>query len=124
MTSFGRLLFLRFRVQLDYFSSYLESLLPLRLQSEPSLLPGPLWDSGIGLQDALLFAVPKKRTSHSKKRTRHAHKYLKNITHIEKCKCGRAMPKLTHVLCPVCLKEVMKETAALRRDRTGLLVNE
>jgi large subunit ribosomal protein L32 len=97
------------------FTEFFECLLPLRLQTE---LPtqGPLWGWDVEVQSAFLLAVPKKRTSHSKKRMRHAHKYLKNITHIERCKCGKEVPKLSHVLCSICVKDIMQKTAEIRRD--------
>jgi len=55
------------------------------------------------LWDGLLRAVPKKKTSYSKKRSRQmAGKALKDVTTIVKCSsCGR--PKRMHVLCPYCV---------------------
>ena len=68
-----------------------------------------LWDS------AVLWAVPKKRTSHSKKRMRMAHKYLKPIHHYRVCsECNNL--KLMHVLCGHCLKQTLAKTAAMRRE--------
>ena len=58
-------------------------------------------------------AVPKKRTSHSKKRMRSAHKYMKpklNYTVCPECK----NLKLLHTLCGYCLKKILKETTAIR----------
>ena len=54
--------------------------------------PLPLLDGGEFLSevdwDDFLWAVPKKRTSHSKKRMRMTHKYLKPIQHYTTCpKC-------------------------------------
>lgn len=71
------------------------SLLPAALTPIPSLL-SDLWDG-------LLKAVPKKKTSHMKKRHRQmAGKALKDVTAINKCSaCGR--PKMAHVLCPYCV---------------------
>ena len=64
--------------------------------------------------DPILWATPKKRTSHSKKRLRMTHKWLKPIHHYTFCsKCGN--PKLLHVLCGHCFKETMKLTAEYRR---------
>ena len=74
------------------------------ITSEPSC---DLWNG-------LLWAVPKKRTSHSKKRMRMTHKYLKPIHHYSLCpKCGNL--KMFHMLCGHCFKEIMKKTAELRR---------
>jgi ribosomal protein L32 len=70
-------------------------LLPAALAPIPSLL-GQLWDG-------LLRAVPKKKTSHMKKRHRQmAGKALKDVTALNKCSaCGRV--KRAHVLCPYCV---------------------
>ena len=65
--------------------------------------------------DGFLWAVPKKRTSHSKKRMRMTKKYLKPIRHYTVCdKCQNL--KLLHVLCGYCLKEILKKTAAMRLE--------
>ena len=67
------------------------------------------------LEEFILWAVPKKRTSHSKKRMRMAHKYLKPKHHYTVCpKCTNL--KLQHVLCGHCLKETLKLTALMRRE--------
>ncbi len=62
------------------------------------------------------FATPKRRTSHSKKRLRMTHKWLKPIRHYTFCNhCGN--PKLLHVLCGNCFKDIMKKTAEHRRKQ-------
>ena len=62
----------------------------------------------------ILWAAPKKRTSHSKKRLRFTNKWLKPVHHYTFCsQCGN--PKLLHVLCGHCFKETMKKTAEYRR---------
>lgn len=62
----------------------------------PSLL-SDLWDS-------VLRAVPKKKTSHMKKRHRQmAGKALKDVKSLNKCPgCGQV--KRAHLLCPNCVK--------------------
>ena len=66
----------------------------------------------------LLWAVPKRRTSHSKKRMRMAHKYLKPKTHYQTCpKCGNL--KLQHMLCAHCFRETMRLTAQFRREQAA-----
>jgi large subunit ribosomal protein L32 len=62
----------------------------------PTLL-GDIWES-------VLRAVPKKKTSHSKKRSRFmAGKGLKDVTSLNKCSgCGHL--KRAHLLCPYCVK--------------------
>ena len=63
---------------------------------------------------AILWAAPKKKTSHSKKRMRMTNKWLKPIEHCGHCpNCG--YPKLSHVLCGNCFKITMKKTAEYRR---------
>ena len=82
------------------------------------LFPGSLWSLGavsipaislslptlIGeIWDGLLRAVPKKKTSHMKKRHRQlAGKALKDVNAINTCPaCGK--PKRAHLLCPYCV---------------------
>ena len=78
--------------------------------------PYPLsTDSQSLLDEFILWAVPKKRTSHSKKRMRMTHKYLKPKHHFTVCpKCKNL--KLLHVLCGHCLKETLNLTAIMRRE--------
>lgn len=66
----------------------------LALPSIPSL--AEIWDG-------LLKAVPKKKTSHRKKRQRFmAGKGLKDVTALTRCSaCGRV--KRAHILCPYCV---------------------
>ncbi|KAK0106913.1 hypothetical protein ONS95_003630 [Cadophora gregata] len=64
----------------------------------PGLLEG-IWES-------ILKAVPKKKTSHMKKRTRQmAGKGLKDVTSLNRCSaCGHL--KRAHLLCPYCVSEL------------------
>lgn len=64
----------------------------------------PKWIEDIW--ESILRAVPKKKTSHSKKRSRQrAGKALKDVTALNKCSgCGHV--KRSHVLCPYCVKEI------------------
>ena len=68
--------------------------IPLSLPSIPSL--ADIWDG-------VLKAVPKKKTSYMKKRTRFmAGKGLKDLVNLNKCSaCGRV--KRAHFLCPYCV---------------------
>jgi len=54
--------------------------------------------------ESILWAVPKKKTSHMKKRHRQmAGKALKDVTALNKCSaCGHV--KRAHLLCPYCVK--------------------
>lgn len=56
-----------------------------------------------GIWESILKAVPKKKTSHMKKRHRQmAGKGLKDVTSLNRCSsCGAI--KRAHLLCPVCL---------------------
>lgn len=55
----------------------------------------------------VLFAVPKQKVSHSRKRIRMASKQLKNLQNISNCsKCGQ--PKLQHSLCWSCYGDFKK----------------
>lgn len=84
--------------QFSYLASSPFSLaLPAAVQLNiPSLLSG-IWES-------ILRAVPKKKTSHMKKRSRFmAGKALKDVTSLNKCSaCGNV--KRAHLLCPYCVK--------------------
>ncbi len=77
----------------------------LSLPSLPSLL-GDIWES-------ILRAVPKKKTSHMKKRHRQmAGKALKDVTALCKCPaCGRL--KRMHYLCPFCMKGLLASAPGL-----------
>lgn len=81
--------------------------------SPAAQIPSPMGGQELSWE-GLLWAVPKKRTSHSKKRMRSAHKYLKPRSDYITCpKCKNL--KLLHVLCAYCLKETLAATAEMRR---------
>lgn len=63
-------------------------------------LPGLLGD----IWESILRAVPKKKTTHARKRNRQmAGKALKDVTSLAKCPgCGQV--KRQHVLCPHCME--------------------
>ena len=64
----------------------------------------------------LLMAVPKKRTSASKKKLRNQHKWPKNRSDIETCVvCGES--KLANHLCGHCVRRVRSETRMFRKER-------
>ena len=89
----------------------------------PALLGCPSLESAEGMDGAddptswngLLWGVPKKRTSHMKKRQRMAHKYLKPKHNITVCRVCKGL-KLFHTLCPNCLRKTLAETAQMRRE--------
>ena len=60
-----------------------------------------------GLWESVLRAVPKKKTSHMKKRSRFMHNQgQKDTTALNKCSaCGHL--KRAHLLCPYCVKGTM-----------------
>ncbi|KAF2272725.1 uncharacterized protein EI97DRAFT_436657 [Westerdykella ornata] len=69
----------------------------ISLPSLPSL--SDIWEG-------ILRAVPKKKTSHRKKRQRFmAGKGIKDLTNLNKCSaCGRV--KRAHLLCPYCVHHI------------------
>ncbi|KAI0162806.1 ribosomal protein ymL32-like protein [Pestalotiopsis sp. NC0098] len=71
---------------------------PAALQSIPGIL-GDIWEG-------ILKAVPKKKTSHMKKRHRLlAGKALKDVTALNKCPaCGHT--KKMHTICPQCMGKI------------------
>jgi len=80
----------------------------------PTLL-GDIWEG-------ILRAVPKKKTSHMKKRHRQlAGKALKDVNSINTCPaCGK--PKRAHLLCPYCVEEIKqswKQAAKTAKEDTG-----
>lgn len=101
------------------------SLIPAALLPIPSLLE-QIWDG-------VLKAVPKKKTSHMKKRHRQmAGKALKDVTALNKCSaCGRV--KRAHVLCPYCVQSIKrwfgtgfssKEDIEIQKDEQYKKLNE
>jgi large subunit ribosomal protein L32 len=82
--------------------------IPVALQSIPGLL-GDIWEG-------ILRAVPKKKTSHMKKRHRLlAGKALKDVTSLNKCPaCGST--KKMHTLCPQCMGSVYPRDEPLVRN--------
>ncbi|KIJ45296.1 hypothetical protein M422DRAFT_207683 [Sphaerobolus stellatus SS14] len=109
------------------------SLRPLFLRSLPLFRPDALiptlqpylaWASPILALPALrslwelfppfLLAVPKKKTSHSRKAMRSANKGLKDKLNIVNCPgCGNA--KLAHHLCSTCYSEISRGWKAEKR---------
>ncbi|KAK2800362.1 hypothetical protein FQN50_008178 [Emmonsiellopsis sp. PD_5] len=85
------------------------------LRSVPSaLLSAPAITLGIpailsDIWESVLRAVPKKKTSHMKKRHRQlAGKALKDRLSVNNCpSCGE--PKRAHMLCPNCLSEIRND---------------
>ncbi|KAL8987258.1 MAG: hypothetical protein Q9177_003514 [Variospora cf. flavescens] len=72
------------------------------LALRPIALPSFLSD----IWESILRAVPKKKTSHRKKRQRFlAGKALKDVTNLNRCSaCGTV--KRSHLLCPYCVQEI------------------
>jgi len=77
----------------------------------PSLLSG-IWES-------ILKAVPKKKTSHMKKRHRFmAGKALKDVINLNKCSaCGNV--KRAHFLCPYCVREIRDNWLGRSKQKEG-----
>jgi large subunit ribosomal protein L32 len=81
--------------------------LPISITIPPLL--ADLWES-------VLRAVPKKKTSHMKKRHRQmAGKALKDAQNLNKCPgCGQV--KRAHVLCPTCVKGTTRHLSPLNSE--------
>ncbi|THC98212.1 hypothetical protein EYZ11_002294 [Aspergillus tanneri] len=83
------------------------------LNSPARLVPAafPLNIPGLlsGIWDSVLRAVPKKKTSHMKKRHRQmAGKGLKDLKSLNTCPgCGQM--KRAHFLCPHCVENIKKQ---------------
>ncbi|KAG9621456.1 WD40 repeat-like protein, partial [Aureobasidium melanogenum] len=88
------------------------SFLPIGVRTWPApLLPSiviPIPGLVSDIWESILKAVPKKKTSHMKKRHRQmAGKGLKDVTSLNKCSgCGRV--KRAHYLCPHCVMSIKK----------------
>ncbi|KAJ2507466.1 hypothetical protein IWW47_001095 [Coemansia sp. RSA 2052] len=68
------------------------------------------------LGEMILRAVPKQRTSHSKKRKRMATKGLKNRHDLVPCSgCGR--PKLTAHICLNCYHDIKRKLKDMKRAK-------
>ncbi|KAI9178972.1 hypothetical protein H9P43_005634 [Blastocladiella emersonii ATCC 22665] len=75
-------------------------------------VPAPL----AGLVSGILWAVPKSRTTHGKKRMRMSNKGLKNLENITACPVCKG-PKLLHNVCPGCLARLeRRRNEVLRKD--------
>ena len=106
MERFCGVLYLKLFPRFPEAGLYLPTVAPAALEQRRESLELP-WGG-------ILWAVPKKRTSYTKKRLRNAHKYLKPRCDFVACpKCKNL--KLIHVLCRHCLKQTLQTTASMRR---------
>ncbi|GME34817.1 ribosomal l32p family protein [Neofusicoccum parvum] len=80
--------------------------LPLRIPAPAVAAAAAVSGLLAGVWESILRAVPKKKTSHMKKRHRQmAGKALKDVTEVVKCPgCGK--PKRAHILCPYCMQSI------------------
>lgn len=77
--------------------------------------PIGLGSLGSLLGEMILRAVPKQRTSHSKKRKRMATKGLKNRKDLVPCRgCGR--PKAVAHICLSCYSDIKKKLKQQKRE--------
>lgn len=97
----------------------------LRSTALPSSMSLPSLALGVSsllseIWDGILKAVPKKKTSHMKKRHRQlAGKALKDVKSLVKCPaCGR--PKKAHTLCPYCVAGLSNYSGGLKLSATDL----
>lgn len=106
------------RLSARFLPSFLTRQLPrsnrlVQILAQPLRLPPTVYAPGVliygipsilaGLWESILRAVPKKKTSHMKKRHRQlAGKALQDLKNVTKCPgCGQ--PKRPHLLCPTCV---------------------
>ncbi|KAJ9193571.1 hypothetical protein DTO166G4_598 [Paecilomyces variotii] len=69
-----------------------------------------------GIWESILRAVPKKKTSHMKKRHRQmAGKALKDVKNLNRCSgCGQI--KRAHLLCPNCVSEIRQQWRQVQKE--------
>ncbi|RKU41387.1 hypothetical protein DL546_004401 [Coniochaeta pulveracea] len=93
--------------------------LPSLVLSVPASLQWnlPSLPSWTDIWESILRAVPKKKTSHAKKRHRQmAGKALKDVTSLCKCPaCGQT--KRMHYLCPHCLEKLKELGRTIEQER-------
>ncbi|KAH9486899.1 putative 54S ribosomal protein L32, mitochondrial [Psilocybe cubensis] len=75
----------------------------------------PSLDSLLDLLPPFLLAVPKSKTSHSRKAMRSANKGLKDKRNITNC-AGCGSVKLAHNICPNCYSAVTRAWKAKNKD--------
>ncbi|KDR85030.1 hypothetical protein GALMADRAFT_53755 [Galerina marginata CBS 339.88] len=103
--------------------SLFASWLPPVLTATSLSLPRTSW-SLPSLQDLLdlfppfLLAVPKSKTSHSRKAMRSANKGLKDKRNITNC-AGCGSVKLAHHICPNCYSAVTRQWKANNKQNAG-----
>ncbi|EUC66804.1 ribosomal protein L32 [Rhizoctonia solani AG-3 Rhs1AP] len=85
----------------------------LRLAERLSALPS--LRTLLELFPPIVLAVPKKKTSPSRKRMRSANKGLKDKTNIVNCP-GCGAPKRSHHVCPQCFSEINRAWKASQRE--------
>ncbi|ROW08595.1 hypothetical protein VPNG_06182 [Cytospora leucostoma] len=101
------------QISLPFLTKYAIALpaISLNLPSIPSILEG-IWEG-------ILKAVPKKKTSHSKKRHRQmAGKALKDVTNLCKCPVCGGVKKMHH-LCEHCMGKMKKMMDEKVRAKTA-----
>ncbi|KAH7104322.1 hypothetical protein BKA62DRAFT_694278 [Auriculariales sp. MPI-PUGE-AT-0066] len=78
----------------------------------------PSLQSLLELLPPIVWAVPKKKVSHSRKSMREANKGIKDKLNIVSCSaCGS--PKLAHNICPRCVQELTATWKAEARNAVG-----
>ncbi|KAH9946652.1 hypothetical protein B0H21DRAFT_742520, partial [Amylocystis lapponica] len=92
------------------------ALVPTFLSSpQPLSWSLPSLQSLLELFPPFLLAVPKKKTSHSRKAMRSANKGLKDKQNLVHCP-GCGSPKLAHHLCPECYSSLNRTWKAKTRE--------
>ncbi|PSS37705.1 hypothetical protein PHLCEN_2v398 [Hermanssonia centrifuga] len=101
-------------------STFLGARMPMGRALFTSILPTFLtgWTLPQIFEELILRAVPKKKTSHSRKSMRSANKGLKDKRHLVLCPaCGS--PKLAHHLCANCYSSLNRSWKAKSKQEGG-----
>ncbi|EDR15608.1 uncharacterized protein LACBIDRAFT_300691 [Laccaria bicolor S238N-H82] len=106
-------------------NSLLRSLLPQPFLFVPPALTWslPSLQSLLELFPPFVLAVPKSKTSHSRKAMRSANKGLKDKHNITSCP-GCGSPKLAHHLCSNCYGSITKKWKAEKRGEANGSIHE
>ncbi|KIL70793.1 hypothetical protein M378DRAFT_66559 [Amanita muscaria Koide BX008] len=101
-------------------STFFPALRPWFSRTSLATVLTPAWSipslqSLLDLFPPFLLAVPKKKTSHSRKAMRSANKGLKDKENIVNCP-GCGSPKLAHHLCSNCYASLSRTWKAQKRE--------
>jgi len=118
-----RMIIPSFKLSLSHRLLSATTLIPSLLSTARPLSWGfPTFQSLLELFPPFLLAVPKKKTSHSRKAMRSANKGLEDKRNLVHCP-GCGSPKLAHHLCPECYSSVNRAWKAKGKQTDGGLTS-